>query len=188
MLVLEIPAAALEPCQLKIKQFSLDILKFHPKHKDNPFTLNCSMVPRTFCLCFMQARWVLIIFRTQEKTTVSARVSRLIFPFFMTMIAWRCHGISRVYFYFLFRTSVKKYYMDERDLRHCCGIFSEKVILKITWLQLFGSSRLKMFLRKGVLKICSKFTGKHPCQSVIAIKLLWVFSCKFSACFHITFF
>ena len=129
------------------------------------------MVPRTFCLCFMQARWVLIIFRTQEKTTVSARVSRLIFPFFMTMIAWRCHGISRVYFYFLFRTSVKKYYMDERDLRHCCGIFSEKVILKITWLQLFGSSRLKMFLRKGVLKICSKLTGKHPCQSVIAIKL-----------------
>ena len=28
-----------------------------------------------------------------------------------------------------------------------------------------------MFLRKGVLKVCSKFTGKHLCQSVIAIKL-----------------
>ena len=28
-----------------------------------------------------------------------------------------------------------------------------------------------MFLRKGVLKICSKFTGEHPCQSVISIKL-----------------
>ena len=24
-----------------------------------------------------------------------------------------------------------------------------------------------MFLRKGVLKICSKFTGEHPCQSAI---------------------
>ena len=28
-----------------------------------------------------------------------------------------------------------------------------------------------MFLRKGVLKICSKFTREHPCQSLISIKL-----------------
>ena len=32
-----------------------------------------------------------------------------------------------------------------------------------------------MFLRKTVLKICSKFTGKHPWRSVISIKLY----CKF---------
>ena len=35
-----------------------------------------------------------------------------------------------------------------------------------------GSSRPEVFLRKGVLKICSKFTGEHPCRSVISIKLL----------------
>ena len=29
-----------------------------------------------------------------------------------------------------------------------------------------------MFLRKCVLKICSKFTGEPPCRSVISIKLL----------------
>ena len=29
-----------------------------------------------------------------------------------------------------------------------------------------------MFSRKDILKICSKFTGKHPCQSTISIKLL----------------
>ena len=29
-----------------------------------------------------------------------------------------------------------------------------------------------MFCEKGVLKICSKFTGGHPCRSVISIKLL----------------
>ena len=29
-----------------------------------------------------------------------------------------------------------------------------------------------MFLVKGVLKICSKFIGEHPCRSVISIKLL----------------
>ena len=33
-----------------------------------------------------------------------------------------------------------------------------------------------MLLRKGVLKICSKLTGEHPCQSVISIKLLCNFA------------
>ena len=32
-----------------------------------------------------------------------------------------------------------------------------------------------MFLGKVVLKICRKFTGKCPCQSVISIKLLYNF-------------
>ena len=34
------------------------------------------------------------------------------------------------------------------------------------------SNRLEVFLEKGVLKICSRFAGKHPCRSVILIKLL----------------
>ena len=33
------------------------------------------------------------------------------------------------------------------------------------------SSHPKVFLRKGVPKICSKFTGEHPCRSVISINL-----------------
>ena len=37
------------------------------------------------------------------------------------------------------------------------------------------SSHPEVFLEKGVLKICSKFTGVHPCRSVISIKLLWNF-------------
>ena len=37
------------------------------------------------------------------------------------------------------------------------------------------SSHSAVFLRKGVLKVCSKFTGEHPCRSVISIKLLWNF-------------
>ena len=66
----EIPGAALEPCQLKSKQFSPDILKFSTKHKENPFTLNYSVVPCIFFgLYFMQAHiyWVLIVFGTQLK-------------------------------------------------------------------------------------------------------------------------
>ena len=33
------------------------------------------------------------------------------------------------------------------------------------------SSRLDVSLGKGILKICSKFTGEHPCRSAILIKL-----------------
>ena len=33
------------------------------------------------------------------------------------------------------------------------------------------SSRPEVFLGKGVLKICSKFTEEQPCRSVISIKL-----------------
>ena len=40
---------------------------------------------------------------------------------------------------------------------------------------LIRSSNPKVFLRKGVLKICSKFTGEHPCLSVISIKLKYNF-------------
>ena len=34
-----------------------------------------------------------------------------------------------------------------------------------------GSSHTEVFLEKGVLKICSKFTGEHPCLSAISTKL-----------------
>ena len=35
----------------------------------------------------------------------------------------------------------------------------------------FRGSRPQVLLVRVVLKICSKFTGEHPCQSVISIKL-----------------
>ena len=42
------PEAALELCQLNIKQLSPDILKFRTKHEDNSFTLIYSVVSRSF--------------------------------------------------------------------------------------------------------------------------------------------
>ena len=46
-------------------------------------------------------------------------------------------------------------------------------------------------LKKSVMKICSKFTGEHPCRSVISINLqstsAWVFSCKIAVYFENTF-
>ena len=81
----EILGAALELCQLKIEHFSPRILKFKIKHEDNPFTLNCSMVPCTFCLYFMQARvdWVLKIFGTQ--VTKKKRPVWPVFPDYLSV-------------------------------------------------------------------------------------------------------
>ena len=78
----EIPGAALELWQLKIKEFSPDIFEFSTKHEDNPFTLNCYMVPRTF-LCRL-AYTGSNNFRNsgyKEKTAGSVRVSWLSFCF-----------------------------------------------------------------------------------------------------------
>ena len=82
----EILGAALELCQLKIKQFSPDILKFSTTHENNPFTLNCYMVPRTFLFIFHAGSRRLGSNNFQnssykEKTTCAARVSRLSFCF-----------------------------------------------------------------------------------------------------------
>ena len=45
------------------------------------------------------------------------------------------------------------------------------VCMKILIQAVFRSSPPEVFLEKGVLKICSKFTGEHPCQTVISLKL-----------------
>ena len=82
----EIPEAALELCQLKIKQLSPDILQFRTKHKDNPFTIICSVVFRSFLFIFHAGSRGLGSnnFRNsgyKENTAGLARVSRLSFSF-----------------------------------------------------------------------------------------------------------
>ena len=51
----------------------------------------------------------------------------------------------------------------------------EQPKLQVFTSETFRSSHPEVFLGKGILKICSKFTGEHPCRSVISIKLL----CRF---------
>ena len=41
--------------------------------------------------------------------------------------------------------------------------------------QTYRSSHPNVFLKKGALRTYSKFTGEHPCRSVISVKFL----CKF---------
>ena len=70
------------------------------------------------------------------------------------------------------------------------GSKKTKKIINFWWMRMFvhslsydyglsltnsRSSHPEVFWRKSVLKICSKVTGEHPCQSVISIKLLFSF-------------
>ena len=71
------------------------------------------------------------------------------------------YNIKNVFYKYMFRR-----------YQHLCEIRSA---FRLTSKNLFRSSHPEVFLRKGVLKICSKSTGEYPCQSVISIKLLWNF-------------
>ena len=59
-------------------------------------------------------------------------------------------------------------------LSHCLILWIQNVSNKKirVFALISGGNHPEMFLGKGVLKICSKFTGKHPCGSAILIKLL----------------
>ena len=53
-----------------------------------------------------------------------------------------------------------------------CRSFQSTPFIQDSWQSyIYRSSRPEVFLEKGILKICSKFTGGHPCRSVISIKL-----------------
>ena len=59
-----------------------------------------------------------------------------------------------------------RYYKFRHNFQDCFNLIC------VCGLEIDRSSHPEVFLRKGVLKICSKFTGEHPCRSVISIKLL----------------
>ena len=65
---------------------------------------------------------------------------------------------------------VKTIFSDLSCFQFCAKflIFRRNFLVINTHIQ---SSRPEVFLRKGVLKIHSKFTGERPCQSAISVKL-----------------
>ena len=83
--------------------------------------------------------------------------------------------IENFHVYGFSKESLKRilYYPSDRWKRFMAvsvlGLSLHSVSFKVL---LCRSSRPQVFLRKGALKICSKFTGEHPCRSAISIKLL----------------
>ena len=68
-----------------------------------------------------------------------------------------------------------RFYKD--NSRICCqikispGFFSLFIFFFCITIEIVRSNHSEVFLGKGVLKICSKFKGKHTWGSVISIKL-----------------
>ena len=60
-----------------------------------------------------------------------------------------------------------------KELR--CFVFLCLTVNVIVIMTFRSSYPPEMFVEKGVLKICSKFKGEHPCLSLISIKLIWNF-------------
>ena len=66
------------------------------------------------------------------------------------------------------RTIVKKIW----SFMQCKRQPIRQLIVHGVYIQIiYRNSHPEVFLKKGVLKICSKFTGEHPCQSVLSIEL-----------------
>ena len=69
---------------------------------------------------------------------------------------------------------------------HCVDIFFIKFRFYEAFTVVKRNSHTKVFLGKGVLKICSKFTGGHPCWNLISIKfVLLQICCIFSEHFSL---
>ena len=66
--------------------------------------------------------------------------------------------------------------IDSRDLWAKISVSSRNDCLPENHRR-FRRSHPEVIIRKGVLKKCGKFTGGHPCPSVISIKLLCNFHC-----------
>ena len=64
----------------------------------------------------------------------------------------------------LYWTQASWFLLKITFLMNCLGFW-------VTITRTSTSSRPEVFLRKGVLKMYSKFTGEHPCRSAISIKL-----------------
>ena len=67
---------------------------------------------------------------------------------------------------------MSRLWSTSNDLCNADSYLVESLADFIFVFSLFRSSHPMVFLEKGVLEICGKFTGEHPCWSVISIKLL----------------
>ena len=66
--------------------------------------------------------------------------------------------------------------LSSKNFSHHGGnIFYPIRLMQLLKLLRVRSSPPGVFLEKGVLKICSKFTEEHPFRSVISMKLLYNF-------------
>ena len=80
--------------------------------------------------------------------------------------------------FFLNRCPGKACYTHSLTLFFVICVYMRNVFHLI---RIIRNSRLELFLGKCFLKICSKFTGKHPCRSATSTKLQIALWCRCSS-------
>ena len=65
----------------------------------------------------------------------------------------------------------KVYLENILSYRYVILLICKEWMISLNSVLSFRSNCSEVLLGKGVLKICSKFTGEYPCRSVISIKL-----------------
>ena len=86
---------------------------------------------------------------------------------------------------------IQTYVSEKNHTKKIIKHINRDLLLTADWIRLknyplmsvFRSSHPEVFLGKGAMKICSKFTGEHSCRSAILIKLLCTFSKVILLCY-----
>ena len=111
------------------------------------------------------------------------KLSRIEIAYFLSSCLWHLN-----YNYLLYGKEVRE--VRQRSTRS--SSWSTRIFYHFPkFISQLTKAVLQLFLRKDVLKICTKFKGENPCQSAISIKLhatlAWMFCCKFSGYVQNTF-
>ena len=109
----------------------------------------------------------LVVKLSLEKLSVYGQLRRMCYMLLEleTLLVVQSHTKNKIGNSFKLRVTLIEYSFDEIYI-YC---FENRLILKPP--KIYRSSRTGVFLGTGVLVICSKFTGEHPCRSAISIKL-----------------
>ena len=82
--------------------------------------------------------WQVRVFRKSSITQTREKWDSHVLSISDFWIVWRRMWLS-LFLFFLFRSNVTKWYLDESDFRNCYGSFFESAIPKVTWSQLCWS-------------------------------------------------
>ena len=109
------------------------------------------------------------------------------FSFFTDKNLYYCGMWYLYYFQWCRHVSLKLIYLTVFYMKTNWMKISHVCIEWVFTLKFSRSSHPEVFLGKIILKMCTKFTGEHPCRSVISIKLLLKFPVNLSHIFRTPF-
>ena len=147
-------------------------LKNFAKFLKTPFLQNISQRPlmwfdKSSILKASLSKIACLLWTSSQDLTMWTFFSRLHFVN-VTLVSTEKRNNLQVFYFKKIFTKIRK----EEKIQNITWKNSLEINQRFLRWSSFRSSRRELFLEKGVLKICSKFTGEYPCRSATSIKLL----------------